>query len=158
MTHEEKRAWIMLVVTVAAYATYVITIVSRTNGRPLHDVAYVGPLSWTIGGSIVAAIVAEIVVGIGSGIVTGIRNCVETGIANPKPAFAKDVRDKEIGRFGEYTGQSFVVIGAIAAMVMAAAGWDGFWIANVIYLCFVLSSILGSITKIVLYHWDFREC
>jgi hypothetical protein len=40
------------------------------------------------------------------------------------------VRDKEIGRLGEYTGQSFVVIGAVAAMLMAMAGWDHFWIAT----------------------------
>jgi hypothetical protein len=47
--------------------------------------------------------------------------------------------------------QRFVIIGAVAAMLMAMAGWDRFWTANVIYLCFVLSAILGSITKIIAY-------
>ena len=32
-------------------------------------------------------------------------------------------------------------------MLMAMAAWDRFWIANVIYLGFVLSAILGGITK-----------
>jgi hypothetical protein len=59
--------------------------------------------------------------------------------------------DRQIGRLGDYTGQSFVIIGAVAAMMMAMAGWDRFWIANVIYLCFVLSAILGSITKTIAY-------
>jgi hypothetical protein len=36
-------------------------------------------------------------------------------------------------------------------MLMATAGWDRFWIANVIYLCFVLSAILGGIAKVVVY-------
>lgn len=40
-------------------------------------------------------------------------------------------------------GQSFVVIGGVAALLMAMAEWEHFWIANVIYLAFVLSAILG---------------
>jgi len=56
---------------------------------------------------------------------------------------------------GDYTGQSFVIIGATAAMLMAMAGWDRFWIANVIYLCFILSAILGSVTKIISYRTGF---
>ena len=56
---------------------------------------------------------------------------------------------------GDYTGQSFVIIGATAAMLMAMAGWDRFWIANVIYLCFILSAILGSVTKIIAYRTSF---
>ena len=67
----------------------------------------------------------------------------------------KDQRDKEINRLGEYTGQSFVVIGALAAMVLALVEVDWFWIANVVYLCFVLSAILGSATKLAAYRRDF---
>jgi hypothetical protein len=48
-------------------------------------------------------------------------------------------------------GQAFVVIGALGALVLALFDVDGFWIANVIYLCFVLSAILSSIAKIVAY-------
>jgi hypothetical protein len=141
MTHEEKRAWIRLVVAVVAYAAYVITIVSRADGRPLPDVRYAATLLWAVGAAIVASIVAEIAI----------------GIANPRASRDKDVRDRQIGRLGEYTGQSFVIIGAVAAMLMAMAEWDRFWIANVIYLCFVLSAILGSITKIVAYRRSFPQ-
>ncbi len=45
-----------------------------------------------------------------------------------------------------------MIIGAVAALLMAMARWDWFWIANVIYLGFVLSAVLGSATKIVAYH------
>jgi hypothetical protein len=141
MTHQEKRAWIMLVVTVVAYTAYVITLVSRAGGHALSEAPYAATLLWTVGGAIVASIVAEIAI----------------GIANPRASRAKDVRDKEIGRLGEYTGQSFVIIGAVAAMLMAMAEWDRFWIANVVYLCFVLSAILGSITKIVAYRRSFPQ-
>ena len=70
---------------------------------------------------------------------------------SPKDADKKDQRDRQIYRFGEYVGQSFVVIGAVAAMLMAMFRFDYFWIANLIYLCFALSAILGTITKIVSY-------
>jgi len=77
------------------------------------------------------------------------------GMANPRGSRLTDARDREIGRVGDYTGQSFVIIGATAAMLMAMAGWDRFWIANVIYLCFILSAILGSVTKIIAYRTSF---
>jgi hypothetical protein len=40
-------------------------------------------------------------------------------------------------------------------MLMAMADWDRFWIANVIYLCFALSAILGGVTKVVVYRKNF---
>jgi hypothetical protein len=141
MAHQEKRAWIMLVVAAVAYAVYAAIVVSRADGRPLPHVAYAAVLLWTVGAAIVANIVVEIAV----------------GTANPKASRATDARDKEIAQLGDHIGQSFLVIGAVAAMLMALAGWDRFWIANVIYLAFVLSAILGSIAKIGLYHGTFPQ-
>jgi hypothetical protein len=63
----------------------------------------------------------------------------------------KDQREREIHRFGEYTGYAFITIGALAAMIFAMFEFDYFWIANVVYLCFILSGILSSIAKIVAY-------
>jgi branched-subunit amino acid ABC-type transport system permease component len=141
MTHEEKRAWIRLVITALSYAAYVAVVVSRADGRPLTDVPYAAPLLWSIGVSIVASIVVE----------TGIS------IANPKASRDKDVRDRQIGRFGEYVGQSPLIFGATAALGMALADWDRFLIANVIYLGFVLSAILGTATKLFLYRRSFTQ-
>ncbi len=135
MTHEEKRAWILLVVTVITYAVYAVIILARAHGLPVASVPYAATLLWTIGAAIIASILAEI----------------GAGIASQGASRMKDIRDRQIGRLGEYTGQSFVIAGAIAAMLMAMAGWDRFWIANVIYLGFALSAVLGSITKIVAY-------
>ncbi|MGK5517787.1 hypothetical protein ACSNN9_00330 [Micromonospora sp. URMC 107] len=141
MTHEEKRAWIRLVAAVLGYSAYVALIASRADGRSLPDVPYASALLWTVGAAIVASIVAE----------TGMA------VVDPRASRAKDVRDREIGRLGDHVGQSFVVIGAVAAMSMAMADWDRFWIANVIYLCFVLSAIVGGITKVVVYRRSFPQ-
>jgi len=135
VTHEEKRAWIRLVVAVLGYAAYAGVIASRVDGRPLASVPYADVLLWTVGAAIVTSIVAEIAM----------------AVTNPRASRLKDDRDREIGRLGEHVGQSFVVIGAVAAMLMAMDRWAPFWIANVIYLCFVLSAVLGGITKVIVY-------
>jgi hypothetical protein len=43
------------------------------------------------------------------------------------------------------------VAAAAAALVMAMAKADYFWIANVIYLGFVLWAVVGSVLKLVAY-------
>jgi len=139
MTHQEKRAWIMLVVTVLAYGTYAVLILSRTHGRPLPQLPYATTMLWSIGGAVLASIVADVATG------------------GPARSRVTDVRDRQIGRLGDYIGQSFVVIGAFAAMLMAMADWERFWIANVIYLGFALSAVLGSVAKIGLYRGTFPQ-
>jgi hypothetical protein len=69
VAYEEKRAWIMLVVSAFAYVVYPVIILGRSSQTPL----------------------------------------------------------------------------------MALAEWDHFWIANVIYLTFVLSAVVGSVAKIFAY-------
>lgn len=140
MAHEEKRTWIMAIVTAIAYAAYLVVVLGRVDGGSLADVPYVAPLLWTIGAAIVATILLSIAADIAAG---------------GKPS-KKDQRDREIGRFGEYVGQSFVVIGAVTTMVLAMAEVDPFWIANAMYLAFVLSSLLGSVTKIFAYRQGFQ--
>ena len=141
MTLEEKRAWIRLVVAVAAYGGYVAVVLAGAGGRPLAEAAYAPALLW----SVVAAIAASITI------------AAVVGVANPRMSRVKDVRDREIGRLGDHVGQSFVVIGGVTAMLMAMAGWERFWIANVIYLCFVLSAVLGNVTKVVVYRGSFPQ-
>lgn len=135
MAYEEKSAWVMLVLAVVTYAVYVAIVLGMAGETPLVEVDYAPALFITIGASIVASIIIHIVV----------------GIFTARADTAKDQRDREIHRFGEYTGNAFLVIGALAAMVMAVLQWDYFWIANVLYLCFVLSAVVGSMAKLAAY-------
>jgi MFS family permease len=143
MAYEEKRAWITLVVSVVAYVIYLVVVLGRAGGGAIGDVDYVGPLLWSVGGAIGAGIVGGIVAGIVSGMSTGAQQ--------------KDERDREIGRLGDYIGQSFVVIGGVGALLMAMFEVGYFWIANTVYLCFFLSAVLGSIAKIVAYRRGFQS-
>jgi hypothetical protein len=139
MSFDEKRAWIMAVVSACTYVGYVSIILGRAGHRPLAEVPYASTLLWSIAAAIVAMIVLNIAAAIG-----------------PRGGDRKDQRDREIHRLGDYIGQSFVVIGGVAALGMALAEWRYFWIANVIYLGFVLSSLLSSGVKIAAYRWGFQ--
>ncbi|MGZ4661896.1 MAG: hypothetical protein ACXVYB_11510 [Arthrobacter sp.] len=140
MSFEEKSAWIMGVLAAGAYAVYLAAVLGLAGSMPLTDVPYVAPLLWTVGSSIVLSIVLHILI---------------RGLS-AKGAGMKDQRDREIYRFGEHIGQSFVVIGAVAALIMAMAEVNQFWIANAIYLAFVASAILASVAKIVAYRRGFQ--
>ncbi len=135
MAFEEKRAWALAVIAVVGYAVYAVVVLSGADGRPLTEVPYVGAVLWTMGLGIVA------------GIVSGIWFGVTARNEGPQV----DERDREIGRFGDHVGQSFVVIGGVSAMALAMVEAAHFWIANVLYLCFVLSAVLGSVAKIAAY-------
>jgi hypothetical protein len=127
MATEERRAWIMAVVSVITYGVYAAVVAAGAS--------YVPALVWTVGAAIVANIVAGML------------------FAGRDP---KDQRDREIGRFGDNIGQSLLVAGALAAMVLAMAEAEYFWIANVIYLGFTLSAVLGSVAKIFAYRKGFH--
>lgn len=139
MPFQEKSAWILLLASLLSYGWYLTTVLGSLAGAPIEAAAYQAPMLWSIGGALVAVIVLHIVVALMPG---------GTG--------KMDQRDRDIYRLSEYTGQSFVVIGALAAMAMALAAWHPFWIANVIYLCFMLAAVLSTITRIALYRFGFH--
>lgn len=140
MAFEEKRAWVMAVVTAGSYAVYLVVVLGRLMDYSVGEVSYVAPLLWTVG----VAIATTIVVHIG------------VAVASPEDAGKRDQRDREIGVFGEHAGQSFVVMGGIAAFCMALFEVDHFWIANVLYLAFALSAVVESVAKIVSYRRGFQ--
>ncbi len=136
MSYEEKGTWVYLVISVIGYAVYLFLVLpDLLTGMPTDEIDYVPAVLWTIGGAIVGAIVLRILV----------------EMFFPSGDTRGDVRDKEIDRLGERVGNAFLVIGALSALVLALFEAGYFWIANVIYLGFVLSAILSSITKVIVY-------
>jgi hypothetical protein len=135
MSYEEKGTWVYLVASAGAYAIYLTIVLGRVLSTPVAEVPYVSLLLWTTGASIVASIAGRIL--------------IQT--ARPSDSRRSDVRDKEISRFGEHASRWFVVAGAGAALFMAMARWDYFWIVNVLYLGFVLWAVAGSVLKLVAY-------
>lgn len=129
MSFDEKNSWVYLVTAVAGYATYLILL------AVLGPASYVPLLLWTVGGAIVVNILASIVI----------------SATDPKEGRRRDARDREVKAFGERIGQAFVVIGAVAALVLALVEGPWFWIANAVYAGFVLSAVVGSLATLVGY-------
>src|SRR3712207_1391154 len=129
MSSQERYAWVLGIVAVLGYAVYLLLLSSLTG--PLTERPYEPVMGWTILGGIVAGIVVNIVVGIVAGF-------------GSRDAGRVDQRDRQIGRFGDYVGQSCVILGGVSALLLALAEAQHFWIANVLYLGFVLSAILRS--------------
>jgi hypothetical protein len=134
MSFREKNSWVFLVLTVLGVGTYLAIVLSRAQGVPLTEVAYVAPMLWTIGAAIAAGIVGAVVV----------------AASRPEDA-GEDERDREIGRFGIYAGQGFGVLGGVTALGLAMARASYFWIAHALCAGFVLSALVGTIARLVAY-------
>jgi len=139
MTLEERRSWVYLVVAVVGYGVYLATVLTKAASAPLVDTDYVPAMLFTIGAAIVVGIVVNIAV----------------GIFTPRLDQTKDVRDRDIGQLGDRVGQAFLVVGGVTALLLAITEAPYFYIANVVYLCFVLSAVLGAVTKVVVYRRGF---
>ena len=139
MTLEERRSWAFLAVAVVAYGLYLSTVLAQAASVPLVDVDYVPAMLWSIGAAIVAGIVLGIVL----------------GIFTPRRDQPKDVRDRDIAQLGDRVGQAFLIVGGVAALLLAITEAPYFYIANAVYLCFVLSAVLGSVTRVVVYRRGF---
>src|ERR1043166_4425419 len=108
VSYEEKGIWAYLVAVAGSYTVYVVIIVGRLATTPVSQVHYAATLLWTTVASTAASVT--------------VRTAIE--MAHPSESRRRDVRDREIGRFGEYTGRWLVVFAAGAAMLMAMASWD----------------------------------
>lgn len=139
MSWEEKRAWIYVVTATVAPVVYFATILGRVPGTDVAKISYVWPMLTAVGVAIALNIVASIV----------------AAIASPKEADKTDERDKQINRFGEYVGFYVMSVCAIVPLGLAMANAEQFWIANTLYLAFVLAALTSSIVKIVAYRRGF---
>ena len=135
MAYQEKYTLVFGIIAVLAFAVYVVLVAPQLPTTPLDELDWIAPMLWSIGGAIVAGIVVGIVL----------------GIVSPKGADKEDERDKRIARFGDHVGNAFVVMGGVAAIILSMLRVDWFWIANAVYLAFVLSAIFSSMAKLGAY-------
>jgi len=139
MVYEERNIWASLVVSVLGVIVYVVVVLQQAGGAPLVEVDWVPIMLWTIGGSIVGAIVISIV----WGIVAGMRD--------PDGVGKSDQRDRDIAHMSTRVGQAFLVIAGLGVIVLCAFEADWFWIANTMFFGFALSSIVGGVASVIAY-------
>jgi hypothetical protein len=139
MSYEEKGQWVYLAATTIAYAAYVIVVLGQAGTAPLPQVDYQPILLWTVGGAIAGSIIG--------------RMAIE--IVRPSESYRGDVRDRDIGRFGEYVAGMILGIGMVGPFIMTLIEADHFWIANAIYLVFVVQAVVGAVIKLIAYRRGF---
>lgn len=139
MTFEEKSTWIQGVLSAGVSGVYFVTVLGRARHTAITEIAYEWMMLTAIGVAVVLSIVAHIV----------------AAIASPTEAEKKDERDTSINRYGEYVGSYILAAGAVAALGLAMAQFEHFWIANAIYLAFVLTALTSSAVKIFAYRRGF---
>jgi hypothetical protein len=135
MTFLEKSNWAILGVAIVVPAFYFAHIFASLRDTPAADIAFVRPL------------ITSFVIFVAS---AGSLHII-AALSNPREKGKRDVRDKEIDRFGEYVGGNIMGVGAIAALALVLANTEDLWVATTLYGAFVAQALVASIIKIVLY-------
>lgn len=139
MVYEERNLWSSLIVSVIGMIVYVAVTLLAAGDGPLTEVDWVPIMLWTIGGSIVGAIVVSIVWGL------------LAGMRDPDGVGKSDQRDRDIARMGNRVGYAFLVIAGVAVLALCAVEADWFWIANTMFFGFAVSTIVGGIASVIAY-------
>lgn len=139
MVYEERNIWASLIVSVIGMVVYTVIVLQQAAGGPIDDVDWVPLMLWTIGLSIVAAIVVSIVWGI------------LAGMRDPDGVGRSDQRDRDISHMSTRVGQAFLVIAGLGVIIECAFELDWFWIANTMFYGFALSSIVGGVASVIAY-------
>ena len=139
MSYEERGQWVYLAATTIAYGAYLAVMLGRAGATSPAAIDYQPIMLWTIGVAVVGSIIGRIAI----------------EIVRPSESQREDVRDKEIGRFGEYVSGMILGIGMVGPFVLTLLEADHFWIANAIYLVFVVQAVVGTVIKLLAYRRGF---
>jgi hypothetical protein len=129
MGFEERHTIVGLVLSLVTMFTYGTIVIVRavTDGLPLTDVAWQGPLLLTIG--------------IGGGLYAVLY---VVGLVRARGQTYTDVRDAEIRARSESAASSLTSMGALAALIMLALGVEAFWVAHTLLILSWLGSLAGA--------------
>jgi hypothetical protein len=150
MSFDEKVTWVEAFVFAIVPAVYFTKVLGQLTSVPASDIAYQRPMLIAIGVSIVLTILGSIATGIGSGISAEI-----TAPGSGADIGRTDERDKQINRRGELIGYYVSSAGVVGAMALTMLEYPYFWIANSLYLGFVIAAIVSAAVKIVAYRRGF---
>ena len=135
MAFGEKHWWIYAVIAVIVPGIYFASLIGKVSTTSVAEIEYQWPLLTAVGAAVGLAIVASIVL----------------GVAIRGKDVKKDARDADINRLGEYVGGIVLAVGMVVPFALAMTEADHFWIANSMYLAWVLSALAGTTVKLVAY-------
>ncbi len=136
MTFEEKSQWAYGFASLVVPATYLVWLAARIgDAGTVADIAYVRTLLWAIGAGVLVNIVGGMIV----------------RASNPADADKLDQRDRDIRRRGDAIGFIVFSVLVVGPFVLAMRDASTFWIANAIYVAYVLTALVTVAVKAVAY-------
>ena len=133
--YQERTIWVQVLTTLVALGVYIPwTIAAGTT----EGGEWLWRMMWVIGGSVALSVTACTVWNMAAGITR----------ADAKP----DERDIRISHASERVGTAFLVIAGLVAIVLCAQAVSPFWIAHTIAAGFALSSLVGGLAALGMYH------
>jgi len=140
MSYDEKNAWVFGLTAIVGCAIYLAVMLGGDPTVPLEARDYRLPMLLTVGGAIVVNVIISIFLAISGG----------------RAGAHRDIRDKQIARFGESVGHGFGMLCAFAALLMLMAEVPPFWVANTLYLGFILAAAFSSLARVASYRAGFE--
>ena len=138
MTFTERYTWAGLAISIVTFVAYWIVVIVRaaTDGIPLVDVGWQGPMLWclSLGGGLYAVVMLVLWL--------RVRGEAHT-----------DARDHEIERYAETAGAGIIGLFVLATLVMLALDAPAFWTATVLFV----GAFLGSLVSIGVTLAAYRE-
>jgi hypothetical protein len=141
MTFGERNTWVYAVLVPVASLGYFAVVLSRLADQPAAQVAWVGPMLWTIAATTVGAIVGSIAAAI-----------VSLDTKNES-----DVRDREIDRHGDRIAQAITGFGSAGVLALVMLKVDHFWIANALFAIGAVGATWGAVAKLRAYRGAFHS-
>lgn len=139
LSYGERTAWTTAVVVPIGTAGYLAVVVPRLLSQPVADVAWAGPMLWSIGLTVVGSIVGAILLAI-------VSRDHET---------AQDLRDTQILRHGDRIALVGTAVGAVAVLALAMLEVDPFWIGSTLFVLGAVGTTAGAIAQLRAYRGSF---
>lgn len=164
MTMSERSVWAYLVAVVVTSGVYLTLMVARLADGPVDEIAWVGPMLWTIGASVLGSVVLTLALTIAGTISATITRSIASARTGRRgrPAApvveidaGSDARDKDIDLIGDHALVGVLGAGFVGALVLAMFDADAFWIGNLLFVFGTIGAIVETTIKIRLYRRGF---
>ena len=150
MPFEEKMTWVSGLAMIVVAIVYFAIMAGRLQSASAADIAYQVPLIVAMVASVVLIVIGAIIMAVGTSVSATIR-----GRKPEDEIERKDERDKTIRRHGDLVGYCVASAGMVGVLILTMLEADYFWIANALYLSFVVAMAVSTVVKLVAYHRGF---
>lgn len=144
MTMGERTTWVYGVLVIVATAVYFVIVLSQLGETPVAEVAWQVPMLVTIGAVIVGTVLGTV------------ASAIVAAITTRDLRQESDIRDTEIGHFGERANVAVIGIGIAVILALSMLELDPFWIGSATLAVGAIGATAANVAKIRAYRRSFH--